>query len=493
MSNSAAPPPRPLPDPKSVVILGVPFHDVTMAETLAHIDQLVAARRPRYLATANLDFAAQASHDVELQRILLEAHLVLCDGTPLIWASRWLHAPLRERVAGSDLLPNLAAHCAQRGHRLFLLGATDDTLAEARRRLEATHPGLIICGTFAPPVARLLDFDHDAIIERVREAKPDILLVAFGCPKQEKWIYMNLPRLPAPVSIGVGASLDFVAGRFRRAPRWMRAAGLEWIVRLLQEPRRLFNRYLFDLFFFVRALRRQRAALRQAGESTPPPAPAAEEAPIVQDHRLVRWSGRADAAAVATGQLTAPVPADGLRFVILDLGGVTFIDSTGLGLLLKGFRQCKQAGGGFALLRPTPAARTLLAAMKLDRLIPTAETVAQARHACGLAGDRGGAKAASGELLLNCEGDLVAGRVTGLRRWVESSWEAAPAANRLVLDLSRVNFIDSSGLGLLVAARKLATTRTGGGFELRGANTNLRNVIALARMEEFLGLPPVKK
>lgn len=492
MSNSPAQPARPLPDPKAVVILGVPFHDVTMAETLAHIDQLIAARRPRYLATANLDFAAQASRDVELQRILLEAHLVLCDGTPLIWASRWLEAPLRERVAGSDLLPVLAGHCAQRGHRLFLLGATDDILAEAKRRLEAAHPGLVICGTFAPPIAPLLNFDHEAILERLREARPDILLVAFGCPKQEKWIYLNLPRLPVPVSIGVGASLDFVAGKFRRAPQWMRTAGIEWIFRLIQEPRRLFNRYVFDLFFFVRSLRAQRAALRQAGAQPPPPPPV-EEAPVRHEHRLVTWSGRADAAAVAAGQLAAPLPEEGLRTVFLDLSGVTFMDSTGLGLLLKGFRACKQSGGAFVLLRPPASVRTLLAAMNLDRLLPTADTITQARAASGLAGRGPAGATTSGELLLTCDGDLTAGRTPGVRRWLESSWESRTDATRLVLDLSRVNFIDSSGLGLLVTARKLAQERPGGAFELRGANANIRNVIALARMEQFLGLAADKQ
>ena len=101
-------------EPKTIVLLGVPFHDVTMDETLAEIDRLVCEKTPRYIATANLDFAAQASRDVELQRILMDAHLVLCDGTPLVWASHFLRAPLRERVAGSDLTPKLMAHAAAR-------------------------------------------------------------------------------------------------------------------------------------------------------------------------------------------------------------------------------------------------------------------------------------------------------------------------------------------------------------------------------------------
>lgn len=490
MSNSSTSPTTQLLEPKSVVILGVPFHDVTMDETLAQIDRLVAAGRPRYIATANLDFAAQASKDVELQRILLEANLVLCDGTPLVWASRWLDAPLRERVAGSDLVPVLASHCAKRGHRLFLLGADDETLALAKKRLETDHPGLVICGAFSPPIAPLLDFDHAAILDRLQIARPDILLVAFGCPKQEKWIYMNLHRIPAPVSIGVGASLDFVAGKFRRAPRWMRSTGLEWTFRLAQEPRRLFNRYLFDLFFFARALRRQRAALRRGAPPASPAPRAAEEAPIKHDHRLVSWNDRADAAAVASGRISAPLPESDVRSVVLDLSGVTFMDSTGLGLMLRSFRACKQAGGGFALLQPSAPVRTLLAAMNLDRLIPVAETITQARLALGLARKSGAAASGPEELLLTCDGDLVAARCGGIRRWMENSWEAKPEARRFVFDLSRVNFIDSSGVGLLVAARKMAAARPGGALEIRGANANVRNVISIARMEEFLGLTP---
>src|SRR5438045_8977428 len=115
-------------EPKTVVLLGVPFHDVTMEQTLAEIDYIIAGGAPRYIATANLDFAAMASTDVELQRILLDAHLVLCDGKPLVWASRLLRAPLRERVAGSDLTVKLGAHAAARGHRLFFLGSDDTVL-----------------------------------------------------------------------------------------------------------------------------------------------------------------------------------------------------------------------------------------------------------------------------------------------------------------------------------------------------------------------------
>lgn len=212
-------------EPKTVVLLGLPFHDVTMDETMAIIDDMVRARVPRYIATANLDFAAMCSDDVEMQRLLLDAHLVVCDGAPLVWASRWLDAPLRERVAGSDITVRLAGHAAQRGYRLFFLGADETVLNEAKTRLEARHPGLQVCGVYAPPYARLHDLNNEEIVATVRAAKPDILLVALGSPKQEKWIHMHYREAGAPCTIGVGASFDFVAGKFTRARSGCSARG----------------------------------------------------------------------------------------------------------------------------------------------------------------------------------------------------------------------------------------------------------------------------
>ncbi len=219
-------------EPKTVALLGIPFHDVTMDETLAAIDDMVRERDPRYIATANLDFAAQADDDVELQRILLDAHLVLCDGMPLVWASRWLDAPLRERVAGSDLTLHLAERAAQRGHRLFFLGSDEAVLKTAKEKLETRFPGIKICGVYAPPYARLLDLNNDEITALIRAAQPDILLVALGAPKQEKWIHMHHREVDVPCCIGIGASLDFVAGKYSRAPVWMQRTGLEWLYRL---------------------------------------------------------------------------------------------------------------------------------------------------------------------------------------------------------------------------------------------------------------------
>src|ERR1051326_4328647 len=144
-----------------VAILGVRFDNVTIAETLEAIERMIATRQPHYAVTANVDFVVQAQHDVELRRIFFDAHLVLCDGTPLVWASRLLGNPLCERVAGGEVVPLLIGMAEERGHRLFLLGATPESSRQAVDRLREKHPKLLICGNYSPPFNKLLDMDHE--------------------------------------------------------------------------------------------------------------------------------------------------------------------------------------------------------------------------------------------------------------------------------------------------------------------------------------------
>ncbi|GAB5558393.1 MAG: WecB/TagA/CpsF family glycosyltransferase [Synoicihabitans sp.] len=484
----------PLGIPKTVVLLGVPFHDVTMAETLAHIDAMIAEGSTRYLATANLDFAAQASQDVELQRILLEAHLVLCDGTPLIWASRWLQAPIRERVAGSDLMPELTAHCAQHGYRMFLLGATDETLELASAKMMEAHPTLQIAGAYAPPIAKLLDFDNEEILRRVHAAKPDVLIVCFGCPKQEKWIYMNQPKLGVPVSIGLGATLDFVAGNFSRAPVWMRKAGLEWVFRLSQEPRRLFNRYWFDLVFFVASLRRQRRQLRHEASARktasavvdPPsdsaPSWGADDQPML----VITWEGRCDAAKVEAQSLATPPTDDTSPLVLLETTKVDYLDSTALGLILRIYREVKATQRELCLLAPSPAVKGLFEAMKLDRLVPSISSLKEVRSRFDKTSHT--PAQVSSPLVVRVEGDITAARVPELRPWIKQQWDAQDSSRTLILDFNQVNFIDSSGIGLMVETKRLAESRAASSFKIQGINENIRNVLKVSRMTEFFGL-----
>jgi len=235
---------------KRISMMDVPFDCVTMEDTLGRIGGMIASRQPSFIATANVDFLVQARKDRELHSLLHRADMVVCDGTPLVWLSRMLGRGLPERVAGSDMVPQLLARAAEKGWTVFFLGGRDEVLDQAVRNVQRQHPTLRIAGAYSPPFAPLDKMDHDSINARIREAKPDILLVSFGCPKQEKWIARNCEAHGVPVSIGVGATIDFLAGAVKRAPEWMRHCGMEWIFRLAQEPRRLLKRYATDLYVF---------------------------------------------------------------------------------------------------------------------------------------------------------------------------------------------------------------------------------------------------
>jgi len=231
-------------------LMGVPFDRVTMDGAVKRIGEMIADGSPHYLATANVDFLVQARSDTELKNILNEADLVVCDGTPLVWLSRLLRRALPERVAGSDLVPRLLEEAERNDWSVYFLGGQEEVREQAVRKVRRSHPGLRVAGSYSPPFAPLDAMDHDGITARIREAKPDLLLVSFGCPKQEKWIARNFEAAGAPVSVGVGATIDFLAGSVKRAPRWMQVAGMEWVFRLAQEPRRLLKRYATDLLVF---------------------------------------------------------------------------------------------------------------------------------------------------------------------------------------------------------------------------------------------------
>ncbi len=226
-------------------------------ETVKAICDLIDLRVPAYIITANTHYAMLTEQDVDLREINEAAALIIADGAPLVWASRWKREPLPERVAGSDLILELSSEAARRGFRLFLLGGAEGVAVEAARRLCGRYPGLRVVGTECPSLQHLNGEEEAALIARIRAAKPDILLVAFGQPKGERWIYRHLDELVVPVSIQVGASLDFAAGMIRRAPRWMQRIGLEWAFRVALEPRRLFWRYARDAWFLVRVFARQ--------------------------------------------------------------------------------------------------------------------------------------------------------------------------------------------------------------------------------------------
>ncbi len=235
-----------------VWVWGVPFAPFTLTETVAAVSTLIRGRLPSYFITANTHYAMLTEAMPDLHAINERAAFVVADGKPLVWASRMLGKPLPERVAGSDLIFELCGEAARQGFRLFLLGGQQGVADEAARRLIERYPGLRIVGTECPPFRALTPEEEQAIVDRIHVARPDLLFVAFGQPKGELWIVRHLDKLGVPVSVQVGASLDFAAGRVRRAPHWVQKAGLEWAFRLALEPRRLFARYARNAWFIAR-------------------------------------------------------------------------------------------------------------------------------------------------------------------------------------------------------------------------------------------------
>ncbi len=218
---------------RSVEILGVRVDDATYDDLIDLVDAFVASGRPHQIVTLNTEMVVAAHEEASFAEILNSADLNVADGVGVMLAARLLGHPLRARVTGSDGIYRLAAHCARQGYRPFLLGAAPGVAEVAAERLAASNPDLEVAGVYA---GSPLPEEEDGIIERVRAAEPDLLLVAYGVPAEEQWIARHRRRLGVPVMIGVGGTFDFVAGVTRRAPKWMRRWGLEWLYRLFQEP-----------------------------------------------------------------------------------------------------------------------------------------------------------------------------------------------------------------------------------------------------------------
>jgi N-acetylglucosaminyldiphosphoundecaprenol N-acetyl-beta-D-mannosaminyltransferase len=238
------------PDP--IRIWGLPMAPITRPGAVEAVDRLIAARRPSYFITANAHYAMVSDADPTMRPINESAAFILADGAPLVWASRWRRTPLPERVAGSDLIYDLCSQAAGRGDRVFFLGGPPGVAQAAADRLQGRHPGLIVAGVACPPFRPLSDAEEAALIAQIRDARPALLFVAFGQPKGERWIREHLDELGVPACVQVGASFEFVAGRVRRAPRWVQRIGMEWAWRIGTDPLRLGPRYARNAAFLLR-------------------------------------------------------------------------------------------------------------------------------------------------------------------------------------------------------------------------------------------------
>lgn len=230
-----------------IKFLNTEVDNLTIHEAVERVEELILNKKPSYVVTPNVDHIVKLETDKEFQQVYKDADLILTDGMPLIWISKIKKTPIKEKVSGSDLFPEVCKLAAKKGYKVFLLGAAEGVAVKAAENLEAKYNGLNVVGTYSPSYGfENKENEIENIISMINEAKPDILAVGLGAPKQEKFLYKYRNRFNVPVSLAIGASIDFEAGKIKRAPYWMQKLGMEWLYRLIKEPKRMFKRYIID-------------------------------------------------------------------------------------------------------------------------------------------------------------------------------------------------------------------------------------------------------
>ncbi len=452
--------------PGPLVLFGVPVHNVSEAEALTWILERARSHRPGQVVTSNLDFALQAWRDPEMHRIHLEAELVIPDGMPFVWFSRFLGPRLRERVAGSDLVPRLAEAARDRGLSLYAVGGAPGVAERALRILQERYPGLRVAGWESPPMAPLHQMDHEALLRGIREARPDILLVAFGAPKQDKWIRLHLGDWDVPVAIGVGGSLDFIAGVQSRAPGWIRRIGLEWLWRMAGQPRRLFKRYFLDFLFLAGMAGRLFLLKISRG-------PAARPWPGPDTERLARLGAeripfrRLRDGAEAEAFFTEHAPGASPKSIVMDLVSSPWLSSLELGVLVRLARKCRAAGRRLCLVGASGRLRALLSLYRLDRYLDLPRSTEELERTLAADGDGSRLDRAGPRLRLILPEEFGGPAVERIRKEFLRAWGEG-ALREVVLDAGRMRYIDAAGARFLLAARRLVEREPGRSLWLRG-------------------------
>jgi N-acetylglucosaminyldiphosphoundecaprenol N-acetyl-beta-D-mannosaminyltransferase len=248
-------------------ILRIPIAITDYEQAMDVMDAMIEARAPGYVCAAPVHAVMVAQDDPEMYAALRRSTLTVPDGMPLVWAANLLGEHLPDRVYGPELMLRYNERCTERGHRVWLYGGRDQgSLVQLALSLRRRHEGIDIVGGYSPPFRPLSVEEEDSLVAQINAARPDVLWVGIGVPKQEKWMARMRERLEVPVMCGVGAAFDFHAGRISQAPRWMQERGLEWTYRIAQEPRRLLPRYLYYNPRFLAGFGRQ--LLREGGPAS---------------------------------------------------------------------------------------------------------------------------------------------------------------------------------------------------------------------------------
>jgi N-acetylglucosaminyldiphosphoundecaprenol N-acetyl-beta-D-mannosaminyltransferase len=232
-----------------ITLMGCQVDNLSMEETLGRIEQFIQSGRPHQHVVVNVDKLVKASRDPGLRKIINDCALVNADGMPVVWASRLLGKPLKERVAGVDLFEALMRRAGEKGWRVFLLGAREEVVRAVADTYQRKYPKLVLAGYRNGYWKG--EVEEAAVVEQVRASRADLLFVAISSPKKEQFLGRYQAEMKIPFAMGVGGTFDVAIGRVKRAPRWMQKSGLEWFYRFLQEPRRMFRRYFIEDMAFI--------------------------------------------------------------------------------------------------------------------------------------------------------------------------------------------------------------------------------------------------
>lgn len=235
-----------------IEILGVRVDAVQIPDIIQYMEDCIIKNvLHNYIVVANVDTVIQSKYNLMLKNTVNASSLSIPDGFPLLVMQKMNGNSLKKRAYGPDLMAGFLKETDGNGYSHFFYGATEDTLDKLIRNIKALTSSVNVAGSYSPPFRPLTDAEDKEIVAKINSAKPDVLWVGIGCPKQELWMHKHAGELNVPVMVGVGAAFDFLSGVKPQAPRWLRDNGFEWMFRLVTEPKRLWRRYLINNFLFV--------------------------------------------------------------------------------------------------------------------------------------------------------------------------------------------------------------------------------------------------
>lgn len=468
----------------TIIILGIPVDnlgmDATVDRIFSMIDSFASDGVARQVATVNVDFVVNTLawrldrfRHPELIDILRRADLVTADGMPIVWISKLLGNPLAERVTGADLVLRLAEEAARLGKSIYFLGGREGVGESAAGVLTKRYPQLQIVGVDSPFVHvenESLEWateDDLPIIARINQVKPDILLVAFGNPKQEVWLHRNRNRLQVPVSIGIGGTFEFIVGTVRRAPPWIQKTGFEWLFRIIQDPKRLWKRYFVGFFKFglmvLPAIMydRYRRMVMGSGKDNESDS-LSDHAESVQEttccsFKIMRMPKRFDVSFLhSDGGDRLDVQSPNVQLVI-DFNDTAFIDSSALGLLVRLWRQASQKHQTLFFLNVGPVLERFFKLNRMwdlfqDHIFSNFEEITASIEDVGARLPFSYTlQIESGFTVLKLYGRLDAAQMSGLDL---DGLLTDMGQTHGILDLGGLDFVDSSGLALFIKLQK---------------------------------------